>query len=173
MSATGVTGELGWCLPSNIARLKIWHVEHIFSIKRIRLLLDVRSVQWLLKSVDFNISIFFYQGNDSILWRSAVITTVSPGHVHSCMHLVSEIHLKVWMPIVPTCDWWQVASAGNSIPKSAAQAITGLQSLLLQHKQAIRGTKRYISKEVTWDGLKNHWQIKERLLSRMTEHARF
>ena len=34
MSATGVTGELGWCLPSNIARLKIWHVEHIFSIKK-------------------------------------------------------------------------------------------------------------------------------------------
>ena len=86
---------------SNIARLKIWHVEHIFSIKRIRLLLDVISVQYS-NSKNRWISIFqyfFYQGNDSIIWGSAVVTTVSPGHVNSCMNLVSGIHLKVWMPI--------------------------------------------------------------------------
>ena len=150
MSATGVTGELGWCLPSNTTRLKIWYDEHIFSIKKDSTTFRRQKRPMTLKIGGFQyFNIFFYQGHDSILWRSAVVTTVSPGHVHSCMHLVSGIHLKVWMLIVPTCDWWQVASAGNSIPKSAAQAVTGLQTLLWQDKKAIRGTQRYISKETT------------------------
>ena len=79
-----------------------------------------------------------------ILWRSAVVTTVSPGHVHCCMHLVSRIHLKVWMLIVPTCDWWQVASAANSILKSAAHSpFFGRMNRLLEELRGI-SIKRWL-----------------------------